>query len=534
VNKTGCKLCYKPVLGGFNDGERPVCARFADLSSICNNESCCVEQQNPNLSNGNGYYEFNLNCKLNGGGLHCIADSGCRLCYNPVLGGINIGDRPVCERFANVESPVLCGNDECCLNNQRPNPNDGNGFLEFNNDCKVNGGGLHCVADTGCRLCYKPVLGSINVGNRPVCARFAEMEILCGNENCCIDQQRPNPADGNGFLEFNLDCKVNLGGLHCVEESGCRLCYKPVLGGDNVGDRPICARFANLNVGPICNDQDCCLDMQNQNEVDGNGFLEFNNDCKLNGGGLHCVNSTGCRLCYKPILGSTNVGNRPICERFLSISNLCGNEACCVNQQKPNPIDGNGFLEFNNDCKVNGGGLHCVADSGCRLCYKPVLGSENVGNRPTCERFLGLNNLCGNEECCVNQQKPNPFDGNGFLEFNNDCKVNGGGLHCVSDSGCRLCYKPVLGGINVGDRPVCARFLGSDNVCGNQACCEENQNPNPFDGNGYLEFNVDCMNNGGGVHCVSNTGCKLCYKPVNGGVNLGGRPTCVRFLNLEL
>jgi len=54
-----------------------------------------------------------------------------------------------------------------------PNEEDGNGFLEFDNGCKINGGGLHCVANTGCRLCYKKIgLGLTNVGERPLCARF--------------------------------------------------------------------------------------------------------------------------------------------------------------------------------------------------------------------------------------------------------------------------------------------------------------------------------------------------------------------------
>jgi len=285
----------------------------------CSDEACCFCRQNPNPSTGNGFLEFDDSCKFQGGGLHCIDSTGCRLCHKPTFGAMNVGDRPVCVRFEGLNSQ--CDNDECCMNQQNSNPQDGNGFLEFNEECKINGGGLHCVADSGCRLCYKRVLGATNVGNRPVCARFEDMEAEpstlipnCDNETCCIDNQNPNHADGNGFLEFNSDCKANGGGLHCVHDSGCRLCYKPILGSNNVGDRPICARFVNLL--PKCNDSQCCLDLQNPNNNDGNGFLEFDMDCKLNGGGLHCVHDTGCRLCYKPILGSSNIGDRPTCTRF--------------------------------------------------------------------------------------------------------------------------------------------------------------------------------------------------------------------------
>jgi len=221
------------------------------------------------------------------------------------------------------------------VNHQLPNPTDGNGFLEFDADCKANGGGLHCVADSGCRLCFRPVevydgqgglhfVVSTNVGDRPICKRFLNVvesaNIIsitpnCSNDDCCIDNQNPNEDNGNGFLEFNAECKANGGGLHCVHNSGCRLCYKPVLGGStNVGDRPICQRF--LNLLPVCNDMQCCFDLQNPNQNDGNGFLEFSVDCKINKGGLHCVHETGCRLCNNPIPGSINVGDRPICQRF--------------------------------------------------------------------------------------------------------------------------------------------------------------------------------------------------------------------------
>jgi len=284
-----------------------------------------------------------------------------------------------------------CNDEQCCLNNQNPNPTDGNGFLEYTGECLD--GGLHCVAESGCRLCYKPILGSINVGDRPICTRFAtalptfDFPPNCNNETCCIDSQNPNDNDGNGFLEFNTECKVNGGGLHCVHDSGCRLCYKPILGSNNIGDRPICNRF--LHLLPQCGDQGCCLDIQSANENNGNGFLEFDVNCRLNGGGLHCVHNTGCRLCYRPVLGGINVGERPICLRFTGIDTICNDQTCCENIENGNPTDGNGFFEFNLECKMNGG-LDCVGDTGCRLCYRPIDGGINVGERPTCERFAPL------------------------------------------------------------------------------------------------------------------------------------------------
>jgi hypothetical protein len=283
----------------------------------------------------------------------------------------------------------------------------------------------------------------------------------CSDQTCCSCRQNPNPSDGNGYLEFDADCKANGGGEHCIHDSGCRLCWKPTLGATNLGDRPVCSRFAALV--SQCEDEACCMIIQNPNPMDGNGFLEFNSDCKANGGGLHCIHDSGCRLCYRPILGSTNVGDRPVCLRFSAAPAVfdfppnCSDEACCIDNQNPNHDNGNGFLEFNSDCKANGGGLHCVHDSGCRLCYKPILGSTNVGDRPICQRFLPLPQ-CSDPGCCLDLQDPNNQDGNGFLEFDVGCRENGGGLHCLHDSGCKLCYKPVLGGVNVGERPICQRF----------------------------------------------------------------------------
>jgi len=300
----------------------------------CTDNNCCLCRQIPNLSNGNGFQEFNANCQTNAGEINCVTSSGCQLCYKPTFGLQNVGNRPICQRFANVKP--TCSDDQCCFANQNPNLSDGNGFMEFSATCLANGGGLNCVSDSGCQLCYKPVevydgngglhLTISNVGNRPICARFANIinaaKVVtrypnCDDNQCCVDAQTPNEDNGNGFYEFNSDCKTNGGGLHCVADSGCRLCYKPVLGGVNVGDRPTCERF--LNLWPNCTNDECCFDLQNANQNDGNGFLEFNSDCLANGGGLHCVAASGCRLCYKPVLGSTNVGDRPVCDRFATV-----------------------------------------------------------------------------------------------------------------------------------------------------------------------------------------------------------------------
>jgi len=285
-----------------------------------------------------------------------------------------------------------CTDSTCCSCRENPNQDNGNGFLEFNSDCLANGGGLNCVGNTGCRLCYKPTLGATNVGSRPVCARFAALSATCTTDDCCMSFQNPNPTNGVGYQEFNNDCLVNGGGLNCIADSGCQLCYQPILGSTNVGNRPICKRFLNMNPGPFtfpptCINEACCEDAQNPNQNDGNGFLEFNSDCKTNGGGLNCVAGGGCQLCYKPILGGANIGNRPICQRFTNLLPICNTAQCCYDLQFPNFSDGNGFLELNADCLTNGGGLNCVGATGCSMCYQPVLGGTNIGTRPICSRF---------------------------------------------------------------------------------------------------------------------------------------------------
>jgi len=289
-----------------------------------------------------------------------------------------------------------CLNENCCICREIPNQSNGNGFLEYNQDCLTPLlGGLHCISNTGCQLCYKPTFGALNVGQRPVCARFGALAATakCTDLQCCLNEQNPNPTNGVGYYDFDQQCYDNGGGLHCVADTGCKLCYKPVLGGFNLGSRPVCQRFLQLDPLPFisppnCSNQTCCIDAQSANEDDGNGFYEFDQGCYDNGGGLHCVGASGCRLCYKPVVGGSNIGGRPICLRFLNLLQTCPGESCCIDMQNPNLLDGNGFLEFNQACLDNGGGLDCVHTTGCRYCYKPVIGGINVGQRPICTRFL--------------------------------------------------------------------------------------------------------------------------------------------------
>jgi len=138
-----------------------------DENTICSNLSCCLAQQNPNPQTGSGYYEFWQDC-LPDGGLHCISNTGCRLCYREVGFLTNVGNRPVCERFAVPMEEFICDDQACCEDKQHPNPLNGVGYMDFSEPCL--NGGLHCIGNTGCRLCYKEVSGGVNVGERPLCA----------------------------------------------------------------------------------------------------------------------------------------------------------------------------------------------------------------------------------------------------------------------------------------------------------------------------------------------------------------------------
>jgi uncharacterized protein Usg len=236
-------------------------------------------------------------------------------------------------------------------------------------------------------------------------------------------------------------------------------------------------------------------------------------------------------LCWKPTIGATNLGDRPICERFLDLPTNCSNETCCMNQQFPDQSNGNGFQEFNESCLD--GGLHCVGNTGCMLCWRPTVAAFNLGDRPVCTRFMdqlpvASNEFnCTNEDCCIDHQDVNSTDGNFFFQFNESC-LNGG-LHCVEFSGCSLCFKPLVGGINLGDRPICGRFLNTIKNCSDDTCCIDQQNPNQSNGIGYLEFSASCLH--GGLHCVADTGCSFCVNPSQLlGNNTGDSSICKRYL----
>jgi len=238
VNDTGCQFCYKSKNVSDPDvvEDIPICKRFSD-SSICNDENCCIERQNPNPTDGNSYLEFDQNCL--DGGLNCIDNTGCSLCYRSIIGSTNIGNRPICKRFSGINGQI-CNNEVCCENYESPNPNNGNGYYEFNSSCLE--GGLNCISNTGCQLCFQPIFGSVNIGNRPICQRFVNLSnTICDDIDCCISHQITTPSDGNGYLQFNSTCLT--GGLNCVANSGCQMCFNPVFDGTNVGNRPTCERF---------------------------------------------------------------------------------------------------------------------------------------------------------------------------------------------------------------------------------------------------------------------------------------------------
>jgi len=74
---------------------------------------------------------------------------------------------------------------------------------------------------------------------------------------------------------------------------------------------------------------------------------------------------------------------------------------------------------------------------------------------------------------------------------------------------------------------LCVSYVISNEnfQCSNNSCCYQHANGNPSTGNGYLQFNEDCLN--GGPNCVDNSGCELCFQ--NGfdpNQNLGNRPVC--------
>jgi len=63
------------------------------------------------------------------------------------------------------------------------------------------------------------------------------------------------------------------------------------------------------------------------------------------------------------------------------------------------------------------------------------------------------------------------------------------------------------------------------NQCSNDACCFQKANGNPSTGNGYLQFDQNCLS--GGPNCVDDTGCELCFQyGFSSNQNIGNRPEC--------
>lgn len=144
----------------------------------------------------------------------------------------------------------------------------------------------------------------------------------------------------------------------------------------------------------------------------------------------------------------------------------CNDQACCDAQANPNPQTGSGYLQYAESCKQ--GGQDCVGNSGCQLCFNADSGAENFGDRAVCN--FGNNggdddgnnggsdnnndNGCNDQACCNAQANPNPQSGDGYLEYDENCKQ--GGQNCVGNSGCKLCFGGAVGVANLTGRPICS------------------------------------------------------------------------------
>jgi len=138
----------------------------------------------------------------------------------------------------------------------------------------------------------------------------------CTNVVCCRELANPNFATGDGFLEFDGDCLT--GGLHCVDDTGCRLCHDGSVT-TNAFSRPICDAAA-VNPLPVCLSQACCNTLISPSTT-GYGFLQFIPDCPSS----QCVNVTNCADCFNPsVTNSSNVLNRTVCSAaaIASFNNL--------------------------------------------------------------------------------------------------------------------------------------------------------------------------------------------------------------------
>jgi hypothetical protein len=137
---------------------------------------------------------------------------------------------------ASTLGPNQCGNQQCCIARSNPNPQTGDGFLQFNADCL--NGGLYCVDNTGCQVCHSSTVPS-NPTGIPICGNSGVNVGVCFNQACCTAQMIPNPTTGHGYQEYDSSCLQ--GGLNCVGNTGCKSCYYPVPNGSNPTNLPICS-----------------------------------------------------------------------------------------------------------------------------------------------------------------------------------------------------------------------------------------------------------------------------------------------------
>jgi len=153
--------------------------------------------------------------------------------------GCKIRPNFTCEGLVVVEQP--CADDICCDALETPDQATGTGYLQFSDICLSGGAG--CLRLTGCEFCFNATSGAENADNLPVCHNETisggiPPEGACSDQECCTLQANPNIATGQGYLVFDTRCFE--GGEHCVDSSGCALCWNQLSGAENVGNRPVC------------------------------------------------------------------------------------------------------------------------------------------------------------------------------------------------------------------------------------------------------------------------------------------------------
>jgi len=199
IGTTGCRLCFRNVTGAINVGNRPVCRKFqlpttntsTNVSTACYNTSCCIARQNANPLNGIGYLEFNTSCLS--GGLHCIGNTGCRFCINPVPGVTNIGDRPVCARYSPAPPPPVC-----------------TGLTS-----------TACASTAGCSYCYS-MEQCISSTEQLCCGPYRLHAIICAanTSTCCGGYYSPDYARCCNALTENC-CSGMRHTLCCPKAKKC-------------------------------------------------------------------------------------------------------------------------------------------------------------------------------------------------------------------------------------------------------------------------------------------------------------------------